>query len=395
MDDHPLPLDLTIYGAIHQHELRKKKAGPGGSGSSSSALPPHLLWQGVYTIKFKKVPGPAGGSSSSTGGSAGEASEPVARSRSPTPSLSSLPEDAPHAKILRLLRVLHKLNVVEAERQHHPLRSLPESAFVNNKLSAKLTRQLEEPMIVASQCLPDWALDLPQHFPFLFPFATRYNFLQSTSFGYARLILKWQSQQNRFQDAGSSRRDDGVGFLGRLQRQKVRISRKHILESAMKVFELYGSSSSILEVEYFEEVGTGLGPTLEFYALVSREFARRDLKIWRDDDPLREGTSYVFHPRGLFPAPMPPTTGTGTGTAVEEDAGAAAGGGETKRTHIIRVIGQFVAKAMLDSRIIDMSFNKVFLKLALGEDVPLTIDSLKVRFASRVFLLLLFDADME
>lgn len=104
MDDHPLPLDLTIYGAIHQHELRKKKAGSG------SALPPHLLWQGVYTIKFKKVSGPAGGS--------GESSEPVTRSRSPTPSLSSLPEDAPHAKILRLLRVLHRLNVVEAERQH-------------------------------------------------------------------------------------------------------------------------------------------------------------------------------------------------------------------------------------------------------------------------------------
>ena len=135
MDEHPLPLDLTIYGAIHQHELRKKKAGSG------SALPPHLLWQGVYTIKFKKVPGPAGGS--------GETSEPVTRSRSPTPSLSSLPEDAPHAKILRLLRVLHRLNVVESERQHHSNRSLPESAFVNNKLSAKLTRQLEEPMIVA------------------------------------------------------------------------------------------------------------------------------------------------------------------------------------------------------------------------------------------------------
>ncbi len=145
-------------------------------------------------------------------------------------------------------------------------------------------------------------MDLPQHFPFLFPFATRYNFLQSTSFGYARLILKWQSQQqSRGQD--SSRRDDGVGFLGRLQRQKVRISRKHILESAVKVFELYGSSSSILEVEYFEEVGTGLGPTLEFYSLVSKEFARRDLKIWRDADPTLPGP-YVHHPLGLFPAPI-------------------------------------------------------------------------------------------
>lgn len=48
MDEHPLPLDLTIYGAIHQHELRKK----------TGALPPNLIWQGVYTVKFKKVSGP-------------------------------------------------------------------------------------------------------------------------------------------------------------------------------------------------------------------------------------------------------------------------------------------------------------------------------------------------
>ena len=49
-----------------------------------------------------------------------------------------------------------------------------------------------------------------------------------------------------------------------------------------------------------------------------------------------------------------------------------------KRTHILHVIGQFAAKAMLDSRIIDLTFNKVFLKLVLGEDVPLTIPTLKV-----------------
>ncbi|KAI0091468.1 hypothetical protein BDY19DRAFT_983799 [Irpex rosettiformis] len=347
MDDHKLPLDLTIYGAIHQQEARRK---------ATQTIPPSMIWQGVYNVKFKKVPGPYRAPE-------GRGDDVSSRSKSPSPSLSSLPEDAPHAKILRLLRILHKLNTAESERvsTHGSNRALPESAFVNNKLTAKLTRQLEEPMIVASSCLPDWALDLPQHFPFLFPFATRYNFLQSTSFGYARLILKWQSQQARGQDS-SSRRDEGVGFLGRLQRQKVRISRKHILESAVKVFELYGSSSSILEVEYFEEVGTGLGPTLEFYSLVSKEFARRDLKIWRDTDTTYPGP-YVFHPLGLFPSPIAP-----------EDI--ARDGGQ-KRTHIFRVIGQFVAKAMLDSRIIDLHVNKIFLKLVLGEPVSLTIDNLK------------------
>jgi E3 ubiquitin-protein ligase TRIP12 len=73
----------------------------------------------------------------------------------------------------------------------------------------------------------------------------------------------------------------------------------------VKVFELYGSSSSVLEVEYFEEVGTGLGPTLEFYSLVSKEFARRDLKIWRDSDATVAGP-YVHHPDGLFPCPIRP-----------------------------------------------------------------------------------------
>lgn len=48
MDDQILPLDLTIYGAIHQHEMRKK----------TGATPLNMIWQGMYTIKFKKIPGP-------------------------------------------------------------------------------------------------------------------------------------------------------------------------------------------------------------------------------------------------------------------------------------------------------------------------------------------------
>ncbi len=33
----------------------------------------------------------------------------------------------------------------------------------------------------------------------------------------------------------------------------------------------------------FLQVGTGLGPTLEFYTLVSRELLRSDLAMWRGD----------------------------------------------------------------------------------------------------------------
>ncbi|KZT38098.1 hypothetical protein SISSUDRAFT_1062304 [Sistotremastrum suecicum HHB10207 ss-3] len=348
MDGHALPLDMTIYGAIHQHELRK--------GNTGGTIYPSSIWSGIYTINFKKVTGPAPSADAKE-----DNPESLAGPLSLSP--SSLPQDTPTLRILRLLRVLYALNT-NAREQNPSISAdavMPENAFINNKLSAKLTRQLEETMIVASSCLPDWAIDLPLHFPFLFPFGTRFSFLQSTSFGYARLILKWQSQQARSTD--HSRRDDGFGYLGRLQRQKVRISRKYILESAVKVFDLYGSSSSVLEVEYFEEVGTGLGPTLEFYSLVSQEFARRDLKIWRDADSTYPG-QYVSHPTGLFPAPLGPSEPSESG--------------HQRRLHLFQVIGQFVAKALLDSRIVDMSFNKVFLKHVLGEELALSLNDLRL-----------------
>jgi E3 ubiquitin-protein ligase TRIP12 len=158
--------------------------------------------------------------------------------------------------------------------------------------------------LTGSNCLPDWAIELPKHFSFLFPFETRYSFLQATSFGYGRLIARYQAAQLA-RSAGSNHRRDDLSHLSRIVRQKVRISRSQLLESAAKVLELYGTSNGILEVEYFDEIGTGLGPTLEFYSLASKEFARRTLKLWRDEDETKPG-AYVFHPKGLYPSPAGP-----------------------------------------------------------------------------------------
>jgi E3 ubiquitin-protein ligase TRIP12 len=133
----------------------------------------------------------------------------------------------------------------------------------------------------------------------------------------------------------------------------------------------------VLEVEYFDEAGTGLGPTLEFYSLVSKEFARRDLKLWRDTDQSHPGL-YVHHPNGLFPAPINPDDDGGQCVNILTSIQSFADIFSRKRTHIFRVVGQFVAKAMLDSRMIDLSLNKIFVKLVLGEEVPLTMSTLKV-----------------
>ena len=46
------------------------------------------------------------------------------------------------------------------------------------------------------------------------------------------------------------------------------VNREKLIKSAESVFENYKSSNASIEIQYMNEVGTGLGPTLEFYTLV-------------------------------------------------------------------------------------------------------------------------------
>ena len=329
-----VPNETTIYRAVHT------------SNTNSDEAPLRSVWSATYQVKFRRVPGPTPPESQTSLSNA--ETDPESEGGIP----ASLSKHPTTGSILQLLNVLHDLNaniedvLIEKRKTIVDLHREPLSQFVNTKLTAKLNRQLEEPLIVASNCIPGWSEDLARLYPFLFPFETRHLFLQSTSFGYARSMARWQSTQNN----EDSRRDryNERPFLGRLQRQKVRISRSKILESAIKVMDLYGASQSILEVEYFEEVGTGLGPTLEFYSTVSLEFSKKKLKLWRDMEP-SASNDFVSGQTGLFPRPL-------------SDQEASTPNGE-RILHLFRVLGKFVARSMIDSRIIDIHFNPVFFRI--------------------------------
>ncbi|KAB5566831.1 hypothetical protein GE09DRAFT_958939 [Coniochaeta sp. 2T2.1] len=332
-----IPHDTTIYRAVHRSPL------------SAEEQTRNNVWTTTHTVKFKRVPGPPPAESIAFGASFDGAAE---TQEGATP--GSMAKHPTTSSILRLLKVLHDLNaniddVIVENKETLRLNVEPLSQFVNTKLTAKLNRQLEEPLIVASNCLPSWSEDLARLYPFLFPFETRHLFLQSTSFGYARSMSRWQNAQSQ-DESRRDRRDDRL-YLGRLARQKVRISRSKILESAIKVMELYGASQSILEVEYFDEVGTGLGPTLEFYSTVSKEFSKRKLKLWRDNDP-GEGEEFVHGPNGLFPRPL-------SKEFLSSEEG-------EKSLQLFKMLGKFVARSMIDSRIIDINFNPIFFRI--GDD---------------------------
>jgi E3 ubiquitin-protein ligase TRIP12 len=341
VNDQPISADTTIYRVVHFNQAQ------------ASDVSQRTVWNAVHTIKFKRVAGPPPGEAS--------AQTPPPETKAGGQTMPASLDNHPITSgILRLLNLLHGLNshlddVLSENKEQIKLNAEPLSQFVNTKLTAKLNRQLEEPLIVASNCLPSWSEDLARFYPFLFPFESRHLFVQSTSFGYSRCMTRWQNTQAN--DNRNDRHRDERPFLGRLQRQKVRISRSRILESAMKVMQLYGHSPSVLEVEYFEEVGTGLGPTLEFYSTVSREFSKKKLKIWRENDSDGQD-EYAFGKRGLFPAPM------SAQQATSED--------DEKKLEMFKVLGKFVARSMLDSRIIDVSFNPTLFRLSDSSSTAIT-----------------------
>ncbi|KAG0045276.1 Ubiquitin fusion degradation protein 4 [Gryganskiella cystojenkinii] len=338
----PLNTDMTVYGAIHDYERKNSR----GSSAHRS------FWSSVYPINYKRVDTPVPEQPMPAVNHDDEAVDLTLTSKMP----KELSQQADYSPILGLLRVLHGINEdwsrfygADDQLPSGTVQTLDALEFINSKISAKVSRQLEEPLIVASSSLPNWTVGLAKGFPFLFPFETRYTYLQSTSFGFSRSLMRWQNQQQR--NGQADQRDDSQTFLGRVQRQKVRISRQKALESAVRVMELYGSHRAMLEVEYFEEVGTGLGPTLEFYSVVSKEFCKKSLKLWRYGDS-ESLTEYVSAPQGLFPRPM-----ASSGTLDENDK---------KILQLFKSLGQFIAKAMLDSRIIDVPLSVLFVSQLQG-----------------------------
>ena len=124
-----LPLDLTIYGAIHQHKAQK---------NSSTTTSSSVIWQEVYLAKFGKimVPVPYGGlvGFSSPNLSCIVHSNVVEfglRSWTPAP-LSASTIDVPHSKILHLLCVLHQINGCQCDKPKEEQNTLPGSCFIDN-----------------------------------------------------------------------------------------------------------------------------------------------------------------------------------------------------------------------------------------------------------------------
>eukprot|EP01130_Rhizamoeba_saxonica_P018734 TRINITY_DN9483_c0_g1_i1.p1 TRINITY_DN9483_c0_g1~~TRINITY_DN9483_c0_g1_i1.p1 ORF type:complete len:1458 (-),score=344.31 TRINITY_DN9483_c0_g1_i1:125-4306(-) len=249
------------------------------------------------------------------------------------------------SEIISLLYIIYNLNTYAMRKlifDETPENTIPfsESHFINNNIVKRVNHQLRDPICYCSGTMVDWARIIPKNCPFMFPLNERKKILSRVSFGIARGINSWNKQLQ----------DDPDFAIGRMKRFQCRIMRNDILGSAFQLLPMSINNRGVLEIEYFNEEGTGIGPTKEFFTLLSKEFQRDSLDMWISE----VDDEYVFTKYGLYPKIL-----------FEDDE---------KTEDNFYNFGIFVSRALLDDRLIDVPLSVPFLKLLLGKKLTLEED---------------------
>ncbi|XP_038830175.1 E3 ubiquitin-protein ligase TRIP12 isoform X5 [Salvelinus namaycush] len=385
--DHLLPYNMTVYQAVRQFSLQSEEERE-STDDEANPLGRAGIWTKTHTIWYKPVRDDEDGTKDAVGGKRGRAQTAPTKT-SPRnakkqdelwhdgvcPSVASPLEmylmseppesitfDDPSLDVNLLLRVLHSIssywfylydNAVSKE-------IIPTSEFINSKLTAKANRQLQDPLVIMTGNIPTWLTELGKTCPFFFPFDTRQMLFYVTAFDRDRAMQRLLDTNPEINQSDSQ--DSRVA--PRLDRKKRTINREELLKQAESVMQDLGSSRAMLEIQYENEVGTGLGPTLEFYALVSQELQRADLGLWRGEEVTlsnpkgsQEGTKYMFSSRGLFAVPF---------------------GRTTKPAHIAKIkmkfrfLGKLMAKAIMDFRLLDLPLGLPFYKWMLRHETSIS-----------------------
>ncbi|XP_073012311.1 E3 ubiquitin-protein ligase UPL3-like isoform X2 [Typha latifolia] len=400
---------LTVYHAISSEHILDDQ-GEKYYGSVR-VVDNSQLWNEIFTITYEKAnsqvhrASPVDSSNESDKCFRGDAKvqhELLLDSILQGKLLCDIEKSEPTYSILALLHILEGLNqhsprlraqavsndvvvgkITSLAEEHKTNSRVPLEEFINSRLTHKLNWQIQDAFALCTGFLPPWCNQLVKACPFLFPFETRRQYFYSTTFG---LTHAWHHLRRQKRADSDIHRFENVANIAKFRHQKVRISRNHILSSAGKVMELFAGQQAALEVEYFGEVGTGLGPTLEFYTLLSHELQTAELGLWRSNffivssvtqntggeidehsasDAKKNGTDYsvgksfVQAPLGLFPRPWPANSDASRGSQFVETL------------NYFCLVGQVIAKALKDGRRVDLPFSLAFYKIILGQELDL------------------------
>jgi len=257
--------------------------------------------------------------------------------------------------------------------------------IVNERLTTKLKRQLQDPVSLCSGALPGWCDSLVKQLRPLVALEARASYFSYTAFGVSRSLF--QLGQDNEASRGAMQRWPGDG---QLTVERVEMPRRVTGRSAAEVgtpardraeqagdiellahtstaLEMYASRKTMLQFKVAGEEGTGEGPTRQFYTDVAAALQRKSLCLWRCDhesagpaggekDSLSRVSSgrggsehHVFRPEGLFPAVLP----------LDKDAAA-------ECIERFTLLGRLLARALQDGHLVDLPLSAAWRKVMTG-----------------------------
>lgn len=313
INDHLLPYNMTVYQAIRQFSVESADSHEMELDVESS-VGQQNMWEQTHVIFYRpyvegsELPNSLSShanssfgirssslnrkaktsSSKSTSGKKkdelwtdGKVPEPVSPIDSFLDPEVSFGLNDPSTESILLLRALHGISTFWGyfyDLNKNYKCAIPQSDFISAKLTAKANRQLQDPLVIMTGNLPAWLSSIAYACPFLFPFETRHLLFYVTCFDRDRALQRLLDST-----PGLNSNDSTERVTPRLDRRKKTVSRDDLLRQAEMVLQDVSSSKSLLEIQYENEVGTGLGPTLEFYALVSLELQKAELDLWKGE----------------------------------------------------------------------------------------------------------------
>eukprot|EP00762_Andalucia_godoyi_P003367 ANDGO_06627.mRNA.1 E3 ubiquitin-protein ligase UPL3 len=206
------------------------------------------------------------------------------------------------------------------------------STFNHSRLSQSVVAACADPVLIATSGMPGALSLILDRYPFLVTFDSRRAFYESFSLGPLRGAARF-ARTHPHSDL----------YRGGLKKNKIRLDRATIVPSAVKAFKLAGSQlDAIMEFEFFNEEGTGSGPSNEFYAVLAQKLSLMNT-LW-----------YTNTSRGFFPSPSPAM-------------------GASEPTY--RMVGQMIARALVDRRLVDFPVNSFVWSYVMADDPEVHITS--------------------
>lgn len=258
-----------------------------------------------------------------------------------------------------------------------------DALWTSPRLYTKLETQMQDVLSMCSCTYPPWCDALVTHCKFFFPRELREKLFRSTSFGCTRSLHWYRSQLNLeessidsvFSTVGSSIYNQEMS-ISPIPKERVKVHRANILQSAEAVMEMHAKRRAILDVVFVGEKGYGSGVTAEFYSSTAHALQvvaeNRTKRYWipgeNDEaedviaelrqsdsaygvDGLVHDATIIRHSNGLFPYPHRKA--------------------DSKLIDRFRLMGRLAGKALMDERLLPLPLSPQFMKLVVGENFEL------------------------